>query len=610
MSKNFFTVLLIALGSTLMFAACGSTASDLPATSDDAPSDDSIPVTTYEITWKDENGNILTTTEIEEGKTPSYVYEKVDTAEWDYTVLGWSITQDGEVLSSIPAATSNTTYYAKISQEKQVYTITYMSEDKAIDSVTLEYGSVLEEFPTPEQEGYKFVGWCEDKELKNEAQAPLTVVGDKTLYAKWNKKIELGALLEKLLSDYELNPMSYIPETMTGKYSANLVNPNEIITDYSSNVSVSNMLVGGFGEQWNMVLDNLNQSAVFFNTLTVVEALTTSSITAFNNYLDSNTSDTAHHNFASGIYSVTIDFDGETLIYVLDYTANIPLLGEQAVQIFLSMDIQSEHKQVRVQLGEPNALAYKLTENGYEFAIKYLGVRRAFFSIEQDEQGNREGHIYEYLTVEGKGISSAADFYITEDYVSVVGNKADAFIGFKGYIDEIYSVETGKMLGYEIRETLSKIVYNTLWFNLDQISGINSIRYKEATESDEAAFYVNGASTAWKNKKVGSGLKILSRRFDIEFRTQYFYSYDSATKEYTKHMVQVPMFFVQEENFETLTADVKAVNNITVLVTLDNADLLKIQDDYAQYIDVFIANKELVTEEIIVAYIGEKILFQ
>ena len=615
--KNKFLILLLAsLAATVALAACGG-ANDTPtnsngaSTSNSASDSTSDAVKTYEITWKDENGNVLTTAEIEEGKTPSYTYEKKDTAEWDYTVLGWSDEQDGDLLSAIPAATENATYYAKVSQVKQTYTITYVSENETFDSVTLEYGTVLDELPTPKLDGYKFVGWCEDENLETAVQLPLTVTGDAIYYAKWNEKIDIGAFLEKLLSDYELNPMSFIPETMTGTYSANLVNPNDLITDYSSNVSVANMLIRGYGEQWNMVLDNLHQSTVFFNTLTVIETLTSTSITAFNNYLDSNPSDTAHHNFASGIYSVTIDFDGERIAYVLDYTADIPLLGTQTVQIWLSMDIESEDKQVRIQIGEPNALTYKLTENGYEFAIKYLGVRRAFFSIARDEDGNCAGHIYEHLSYEGVGTHSAADFYITEDYVSTIGNKADAFIGSTGYINEIYDVKTGKMLGYEIRETLSNIVYNTLWFNLDQINGINSIRYQEATDTEDAAFYVNGSATAWKNVKVGGiGGKMFSRRFDIEFRTQYFYSYDASTETYTKHAVQVPMFFVQEENFETLTDDVKKANTITVSVTIDSADLTKIQTDYDTYVDIFITNKELVSEEIIVAYIGEKIIFE
>ena len=108
----------------------------------------------------------------------------------------------------------------------------------------------------------------------------------------------------------------------------------------------------------------------------------------------------------------------------------------------------------------------------------------------------------------------------------------------------------------------------------------------------------------------GFGLTMLSRRFDIEFRTQYFYSYDATTEEYTQHAVQVPMFFVQEEHLETVVSDVKSTNSINITLDIATADLEKIQADYKKYVDIFIANKELVTEEVIIAYIGEKVVFE
>lgn len=626
MKRKWLPLLLVALTATLAFAACGSDnppVSSAPSYSSNSGSSDSgsidsgssdsgssdKPETTYTVQWKDENGDLLTTQTLKEGATPSYTYTKQDTAEWDFTVLGWSETLDGALLENLPALRENVTYYAKVSKIKQQYTVTYVAEGTETTSATLDYGTEITQFPTPARDGYKFVCWCTDSALTTSVGDSVTVTGDITYYAKWNEKIDGGALLTKLLSDYEVNPFSYIPETMTGTYSKNLVTESQIVTDYSSSVSVSNILCG-FGEQWNMVLDNLHQSTSFFNVLSVVEGLTSASVTAFNNYLDSNPAGAAQHTFESGIYTVSIYYDKKTIAYVLDYTANLPAFGEQSVQIYLSLDLESNDRATRIQIGDANALHYTMTENSYTFAIKYLGVRRAYFSIARDQQGNCEGHIYEFLTVSGVGTESAADFYITPDYVSVVGNKADAFIGFTGYINEVYQVSTGRMLGYEVRETLKSIVYNTLWFSLDQISGITALRYTEATDTEKAAYYVNGSSTAWKAKDVGGlGTKMFSRRFDIEFRTQYFYSYDAATESYVKHTVKVPMFFVQEEYLSTLQADVKSTNNVDISLTIANKDLQKIQSDYKKLVDIFITNKSLVTEETIIAFIGNRIQF-
>ena len=231
------------------------------------------------------------------------------------------------------------------------------------------------------------------------------------------------------------------------------------------------------------------------------------------------------------------------------------------------------------------------------------------FSIERDESGAVSGKIYEHLSVSSAKISSAAEFYITDKYVSVVGNKADGMIGFTGCITELYDVTSGKMLGYEIQESLSSIVYNTLWFNLDTVSGINTI--KSASDGEKTYFFVNGSSDEWEAKKVGGlSKKTLSRRFDIEYRTQYVYSYDSTAQEYTEHEILVPMIFVQEEFYESFVSDVENTNNVTLSLLLSDSDFDKLLSDYDTLIPAFTETKDAVTPEIIIAYIKDKITFE
>ena len=92
------------------------------------------------------------------------------------------------------------------------------------------------------------------------------ITGNVTYYAIWNEVVNIKELLETLLSDYSLNPFGYIPESMNFNYSDNLINPGDIADDYSAAVSVSDITYG-FGEQWQMVLDNIMQSEVFFDVL-------------------------------------------------------------------------------------------------------------------------------------------------------------------------------------------------------------------------------------------------------------------------------------------------------------------------------------------------------
>ncbi len=556
---------------------------------------------------------MITTSTVTEGDVPSFTHQKANTAEWSYTFDGWCAEQGGEVLTSIPAASADASYFAHFTATKRSYTVSFVTNGgSAVSPVTVEYGALVDEPQKPEYEDHSFVGWYSDEGLNVKADFTAPVTGNLTFYAAWNNKIDLVALLRGLLSDYKLDPYSYLPETMKPSYEPNLIAAGAATTDYSSFVNVANINAGGFGEQWQMILENINESQTFFKVLTVVEGLSTTSVSAFNNYWDKNSADTAHHSFASGIYTVTIDFDAEKLVYVLDYEATIPTLGNQSVQIALSTELGSTEKHVRVQIGEANALTYTIKENGYEFAIKYLGVRRAYFTVKKTNDDETKGHIYEYLTLGSNENASAADFYIGEDYVSAIGNKASGMTGFTGYISELYDVKNGKLLGYEVMETktvLSKtLTFNTLWFDLNQIDGINSIKYREKSDSESAAFFINGSANEWTAKKSATTLAT-SRRFDIEFRTQYFYSYDAANGEYTAVAVEVPMLFVQEEDFGTLSADIKEKNDVTVTVLVENAALTKLLADYDTLIPTFIENNGLYSVEAIIAMIGDKVSF-
>ncbi|MDE6293777.1 MAG: InlB B-repeat-containing protein, partial [Clostridiales bacterium] len=551
-----------------------------------------------------------------------YTYSKRDTAEWDYTVDGWSATEGGAVLQTIPTVSADADYYAIISKVKRSYTVAFDSGDgSAVPSVKKEYGETVAEPDKPTLDGKRFLGWCTDSECKNTATFPMIVTGNVTLYAAWGDTVNVKALLNSLISGYKLDPYSYIPEAMLPEYTSNHVNASTVKKteeDYSSFVSKSQMPSKGFGEQWHMIADNLKQSQTFFKALAAVENVITASVATFNNYIDSNPSDTAHHSFKHGDYDVTVDCNDGKIYYVLDYTGTFPIVGAQDAQIALSMNLLGGERTVRVQLGNPNALAYTISDNSYTFALKMLGIRRAMFDVSRDaSSGKVTGHINEFLTASGitdKAIASAADFYIDGNYVSAVGNKASGLVGFKGYISELYDKNTGKMISYEVRETQTvkgiSVTFNTLWFDLADVSGITSVKY-EKTDDNKTNFYVNGSASAWQNKKVGGvSLKTASRRFDIEFRTQYFYAAGDKEGEVVEVEVKVPMLFVQEEQFDTLSKDVKSENDgVNIAVTVSATNLNKQKSDYDTLVDEFIANKQAITVDYIIEYIGTPIEF-
>jgi hypothetical protein len=613
MKKSFLIILTLLL--LLLLAGCGGGESD-PVGTTTPPVGTTTPSPAVEkhlISWFDANGQKITVTEVEEGEIPAYSFSVTDTAEWDYSFEGWSLTAGGEALSSIPSASEDAAYYAVVSRVKRRYTVSFESNGgSAVPSQTVEYGATASEPADPTYDGRRFMGWFSDKTLLTPVDWSTPITGNVTYYALANEMVDLVAYLEALLTGYSVSPYSYIPATMRPDYTNNLISANNVIDNYSSFVNVSAIPSHGFGEQWNMVLQNIQQSQIFYNVLSVVEALTSTSIVAFNNYFDQNPAKTAHHVFMSGIYNVTIDFDGRVMSYVLDFTTTVPVIGTQTAQIALALDTESGERSTRIQLGDANALKYTVTEDSFEFAIKYLGVRRAYFSITRAANGTVIGHIYEYLSAAGAAeIGSAADFYITDDYVTAVGNKANGMVGFTGYISETYNARTGRLVGYEVQEKLSALTYNTLWFDLDMFTGLNSIKYSEKVGKNPAAFFINGASAAWQTENLGLsfGLKAGSRRFDIEFRTQYFYTYDPQKDEYVEIAAQVPMLMVQEEVYDSLVTDVARKNDVTITPTVSTKDLNKLLADYDTLIPLFAENKDAVSSDLIVTHIGTKITF-
>jgi hypothetical protein len=282
------------------------------------------------------------------------------------------------------------------------------------------------------------------------------------------------------------------------------------------------------------------------------------------------------------------------------------VFGEQPIEIALSLDINTAEKIGHIQIGSANALRYIVTDDSYQFGIKYLGVRRAYFELSKDASDNVEGKIYEYLGIDGSfTTSSAANFYIDDTYLSVIGNKSSSMMGWSGIISELYDISSGSLLGYEVKETLSSITYNTLWFNLSDTSGITNIKFLDAPLEDSNPYlvYINDLTTVFESKNVGGfSTKSLSRRYDIELRTQYFYYEDG--EELVEVAVLVPMIFVQEEQIDTLVVDVNSSNDdLTFDFNVSETIQEKIIVDHGDMTNLFIENKDEYTVQMILDFI-------
>ena len=419
-----------------------------------------------------------------------------------------------------------------------------------------------------------------------------------------SERVDIKGYLNSLLDAFNHDPYSYIPNTMRPE-GVTKVSESEVTYDFENFTNVSGIKYGGFGEQWHMVIENIKESQRFYNITTYGSEVLTAANLVARTFLDSYYDNEVTKTFDEASFTAKIDFHSNVLTYNIQYISgiNVPLFGEIIPQIDMEYVIATSTKTVRIQLGENNALKFVIRPDSYTFGLEY-GVeavsRKAYFTISKDEHDAVEGHIYEYVQFKDKDlIPACADFYIDENYVTAVGNKASGLVGFNNYICELYRTSEGKMLGYEIQETLSAVEYNTLWFNLDNIAGINTVKL-----SDDKV-YVNGSVEEFKTKKYGGfNVKTASRRYDIEWRKQFFYG--EVDEEIEEYETSIPMMFVQEEKLSDFVSDVHGENSyLNVAINLLNTYLTKIQNDYDSLVPVFIDNKDDMPSESIVDFIGD-----
>lgn len=414
----------------------------------------------------------------------------------------------------------------------------------------------------------------------------------------------------------------YLPIAMHPSFAGNLVSAANINYNFTSNTNVSSINHAGFGEQWQMIVENIDQSVAMAKVFNVAQTVLNAAGNAVDIYITNSYAEEMSYIFSGNGYTGKFEFKDSKLVFNITLTESITVPGFGSVKPVIKMEYElaKEAKSIFISLGDSYKVKYVITDNGYEMATTYgltiVGkaiTRSAYLSIMRNDN-KTTGHIYEYTTFEGSDkIKACADFYVENGYVSVVGNKSSGMVGFDGYINELYSANEGRLLGYEVREELIVAgvsgTYNTLWFNIWDIQGINSIKITDKSDSNNSGksnvdVYINGSSTMLSptyNSKFG--IKT-SRKYDIEYRIRYYYSYDFVNERYVANAVQIPMMFIQEgENMSSFSSDMLKDNNLDVSVSLSPTYLNKILDDNDTLIDIFIKNKDTMSSESIIAYL-------
>lgn len=450
---------------------------------------------------------------------------------------------------------------------------------------------------TEMSEGFKNIGTYEVKivlEGANYKRLELPV--------SYRVKLDAAQMASKVIGAFGAvpDPWSLLPEAFDPQYHVCNTAPN-----YANFVNVSNIPLNGIGKQMNVAYGLLNKTDMALSYVNTVMGAMNVIKTLYVNYLSDATADYKTFTGTAGGFTFTLTVGADS--YELSAT-----VGSVLVKIYANT--ADESYGATVKLTQSTVLKYTVSGSELLVAMDILDVSATQLQFTRDEQGNTVGYLYEFLVVAGKQLTAtSAMIEVGEEYIVVIGTKGDFIPLAENRNCEVYDNATGCFVGSEVREDVENIgIFNTYWFPLANVQGITSIKkIDEANLPNADTIYINGYTEDTLHTKLmlmlGGLKKSTSRRFDIEFKTMYFYTYNADTEEYEEVSYEIPMIFIQEEAIDSFEEDFVDANedaldgeNITLLIGED--DFEAIAHGYEDLLPVYDEQKDAVTYESITAY--------
>lgn len=450
---------------------------------------------------------------------------------------------------------------------------------------------------TEMSEGFKNIGTYEVKivlEGANYKRLELPV--------SYRVKLDAAQMASKVIGAFGAvpDPWSLLPEAFDPQYHVCNTAPN-----YANFVNVSNIPLNGIGKQMNVAYGLLNKTDMALSYVNTVMGAMNVIKTLYVNYLSDATADYETFTGTAGGFTFTLTVGADS--YELSAT-----VGSVLVKIYANT--ADESYGATVKLTQSTVLKYTVSGSELLVAMDILDVSATQLQFTRDEQGNTVGYLYEFLVVAGKQLTAtSAMIEVGEEYTVVIGTKGDFIPLAENRNCEVYDNATGCFVGSEVREDVENIgIFNTYWFPLANVQGITSIKkIDEANLPNADTIYINGYTEDTLHTKLmlmlGGLKKSTSRRFDIEFKTMYFYTYNADTEEYEEVSYEIPMIFIQEEAIDSFEEDFVDANedaldgeDITLLI--GEADFEAIAHGYEDLLPVYDEQKDAVTYESITAY--------
>ena len=324
--------------------------------------------------------------------------------------------------------------------------------------------------------------------------------------------------------------------------------------DYATNfVSVSRIPLNGVGKQLNVMYNALAEFEYAYGALKTVHGAAGAITSVYQAFINDNPD-----NYSSFEAKSEGKLDMSFKIVLQDKSYCL-LASFTTFAVELNYDDENGINFGRVQINSNTAIKYEFGKDYVKIAVKAVNLFATVIEFNRTS-GQTKGYIREFYGPESKNLKNSAVISVGSNYTSVISNKRETDDLLINGSVEIYSNETGNLIASEVQETVKAKDYDTYWFNLCDVSGIDSVKaIHEQNGLNMDTIYINGNANSIHTKIIS--LTNPSRRFDIEMKEVYFYRYDAENDKYEKVKESVPMLFVQRSFVDDFSKDFYSKND-------------------------------------------------
>lgn len=430
---------------------------------------------------------------------------------------------------------------------------------------------------------------------------------EKVLHATFVIK-EVSNMAKEIVSDI-LNrprPWTFIPEIFHPEnfaYAATSI----LNTDFTSFVSVNRIGTRFLGKQFSCLYNALLDVEQICESVDTVYLIGESIATVYQKFINNNPNDYTEFTATVEGFSIKITLtDSEYALFA----------GNKTVNVELYVDKDSDVYKGRIQLTSGAAVKYEMTDTSLQYAYK-IGVGEtmttSIFSFARNQE-KVVGYMYEFLGVEGTGLTTTVSFSIDDEYTRILAKKRESDDLIVNGAEEVYDSKTGEFLSGLTEEMVKLVDFQTYWFPLYRVSGFQTVKVLDKSNGlNPDSVYINGSSAVLATKNIGGlGLDVFSRRYDVEMKdVSYMKAVENEGKiSYESVKTEIPMLFVQTKSYDTFGKDIQSKNTSVFSTEPKVNALCQIEADreYAGIKTVLDALKACTYTDV-VTYIGTKNTF-